>query len=138
MAGVKADGIFGPNTANKLKKYHTGGVVGRNLGLKEREQLAILKDEEWVATGKQFRNVKGLLDAFAQIKKSLPKIQPFSQMPMPAMAGAGGNTFETNVDVHIEHHGDFDDKAAAKFADLVANKATKKLNDAMTRQGVRK
>lgn len=138
MAGVTADGIFGPNTASKLKKYHTGGVVGRDLGLKEREQLAILQDEEWVATGKQFRNVKGLLDAFAQIKKSLPKIQPFSQMPMPAMAGAGGNTFETNVDVHIEHHGDFDDKAAAKFADLVANKATKKLNDAMTRQGVRK
>lgn len=138
MAGVTADGIFGPNTASKLKKYHTGGVVGRDLGLKEREQLAILKDEEWVATGKQFRNVKGLLDAFAQIKKSLPKIQPFSQMPMPAMAGAGGNTFETNVDVHIEHHGDFDDKAAAKFADLVANRATKKLNDAMTRQGVRK
>lgn len=138
MAGVTADGIFGPNTASKLKKYHTGGVVGRDLGLKEREQLAILKDEEWVATGKQFRNVKGLLDAFAQIKKSLPKIQPFSQMPMPAMAGVGGNTFETNVDVRIEHHGDFDDKAAAKFADLVANKATKKLNDVMTRQGVRK
>ena len=138
MAGVTADGIFGPNTANKLKKYHTGGVVGRDLGLKEREQLAILKDEEWVATGKQFRNVKGLLDAFAQIKKSLPRIQPLPVRPTPAIAGAGGNVFETNVDVRIEHHGDFDDKAAAKFADLVANKATKKLNDVMTRQGVRK
>ena len=138
MAGVTADGIFGPNTASKLKKYHTGGVVGRDLGLKEREQLAILKDEEWVATGKQFRNVKGLLDAFAQIKKSLPRIQPLPVRPTPAIAGAGGNVFETNVDVRIEHHGDFDDKAAAKFADLVANKATKKLNDVMTRQGVRK
>lgn len=138
MAGVTADGIFGPNTANKLKKYHAGGVVGRDLGLKEREQLAILKDEEWVATGKQFRNVKGLLDAFAQIKKSLPRIQPLPVRPTPAIAGAGGNVFETNVDVRIEHHGDFDDKAAAKFADLVANKATKKLNDVMTRQGVRK
>ena len=138
MAGVTADGIFGPNTASKLKKYHSGGVVGRDFGLKEREQLAILKDEEWVATGKQFRNVKGLLDAFAQIKKSLPRIQPLPVRPMPAIASAGGNTFETNVDVRIEHHGDFDDKAAAKFADLVANKATKKLNDVMTRQGVRK
>ena len=138
MAGVTADGIFGPNTASKLKKYHTGGVVGRDLGLKEREQLAILKDEEWVATGKQFRNVKGLLDAFAQIKKSLPRIQPLPVRPTPAIAGAGGNVFETNVDVRIEHHGDFDDKAAAKFADLVANRATKKLNDVMARQGVRK
>ena len=138
MAGVTADGIFGPNTASKLKKYHTGGVVGRDLGLKEREQLAILKDEEWVATGKQFRNVKGLLDAFAQIKKSLPRIQPLPVRPTPAIASAGGNTFETNVDVHIEHHGDFDDKAASKFADLVASRATKKLNDVMTRQGVRK
>ena len=138
MAGVKVDGILGPATASKLKKYHTGGVVGRDLGLKEREQLAILKDEEWVATGKQFRNVKGLLDAFAQIKKSLPRIQPLPVRPTPAIAGAGGNVFETNVDVRIEHHGDFDDKAAAKFADLVANKATKKLNDVMTRQGVRK
>ena len=138
MAGVTADGIFGPNTASKLKKYHTGGVVGRDLGLKEREQLAILKDEEWVATGKQFRNVKGLLDAVAQIKKSLPRIQPLPVRPTPAIAGAGGNVFETNVDVRIEHHGDFDDKAAAKFADLVANRATKKLNDVMARQGVRK
>lgn len=138
MASAKADGKFGPETASKLKKYHTGGVVGRDLGLKEREQLAILKDEEWVATGKQFRNVKGLLDAFAQIKKSLPRIQPLPVRPTPAIAGAGGNVFETNVDVRIEHHGDFDDKAAAKFADLVANKATKKLNDVMTRQGVRK
>ena len=138
MAGVTADGIFGPNTASKLKKYHSGGVVGRDLGLKEREQLTILKDEEWVATGKQFRNIKGFLDAFAQIKKSLPRIQPLPVRPTPAIAGAGGNVFETNVDVRIEHHGDFDDKAAAKFADLVANKATKKLNDVMTRQGVRK
>ena len=138
MASAKADGKFGPETASKLKKYHTGGVVGRDLGLKEREQLAILKDEEWVATGKQFRNIKGLLDAFAQIKKSLPRIQPLPVRPTPAIAGAGGNVFETNVDVRIEHHGDFDDKAAAKFADLVANKATKKLNDVMTRQGVRK
>jgi peptidoglycan hydrolase-like protein with peptidoglycan-binding domain len=138
MAGVTADGIFGPNTASKLKKYHTGGRGGRDLGLKEREQLAILKDEEWVATGKQFRNVKGLLDAVAQIKKSLPRIQPLPVRPTPAIAGAGGNVFETNVDVRIEHHGDFDDKAAAKFADLVANRATKKLNDVMARQGVRK
>lgn len=138
MASAKTDGKFGPETASKLKKYHSGGVVGRDLGLKEREQLAILKDEEWVATGKQFRNVKGLLDAFAQIKKSLPRIQPLPVRPTPAIAGAGGNVFETNVDVRIEHHGDFDDKAAAKFADLVANKATKKLNDVMTRQGVRK
>lgn len=138
MAGVKVDGILGPATASKLKKYHTGGVVGRDLGLKEREQLSVLQKGEWVATKKQFDGIKEILGSVSKIARYLPKVLPFSQMPMPAFAGTGGDTYETNVEVRIEHHGDFDSKAAEKFADIVADRAVGKINDGMKRQGVRK
>lgn len=120
--GLSVDGQVGPNTLKYLEKYHTGGIVGGNATLKDNEMLAVLEKKETVLTNSMWKNLTEKLNAVQDfIQSSLPVIDKFPAGAVPAYAGAGGMNIAPVINVQFEHHGDFDEKAAKKFASQISD-----------------
>lgn len=126
--GLSADGQVGPKTLALLEKYHKGGIVGGNATLKDNEMLAVLEKKETVLTNSMWKNLSEKLLAVQDfIKSSLPVIDRFPAGSVPAYSGAGGMTVSPVVNVRFEHHGDFDEKAARKFANQISDLTIKQI-----------
>ena len=127
---IGIDGKYGPETRKKMlaRKYHTGGIVGGNATLKDNEMLAVLEKKETVLTNSMWKNLSEKLLAVQDfIKSSLPVIDRFPAGSVPAYSGAGGMTVSPVVNVRFEHHGDFDEKAARKFANQISDLTIKQI-----------
>lgn len=121
---IGIDGKYGPETRKKMiaRKYHTGGVVGGGATLKDNELLAVLEKKETVLTNSMWKNLTEKLNAVQDfIQSSLPVIDKFPAGAVPAYAGAGGMNIAPVINVQFEHHGDFDEKAAKKFASQISD-----------------
>lgn len=126
--GLSVDGQVGPKTLALLEKYHKGGIVGGNATLKDNEMLAVLEKKETVLTNSMWKNLSEKLLAVQDfIKSSLPVIDRFPAGSVPAYSGAGGMTVSPVVNVRFEHHGDFDEKAARKFANQISDLTIKQI-----------
>lgn len=126
--GLSADGQVGPKTLALLERYHKGGIVGGNATLKDNEMLAVLEKKETVLTNSMWKNLSEKLLAVQDfIKSSLPVIDRFPAGSVPAYSGAGGMTVSPVVNVRFEHHGDFDEKAARKFANQISDLTIKQI-----------
>lgn len=121
---IGIDGKYGPATRKKMiaRKYHTGGVVGGGATLKDNEMLAVLEKKETVLTNSMWQNLTEKLNAVQDfIQSSLPVIDKFPAGAVPAYAGAGSMNIAPVINVQFEHHGDFDEKAAKKFASQISD-----------------
>ena len=126
--GLSADGQVGPKTLALLERYHKGGIVGGNATLKDNEMLAVLEKKETVLTNSMWKNLSEKLLAVQDfIKSSLPVIDLFPAGSVPAYSGAGGMTVSPVVNVRFEHHGEFDEKAARKFANQISDLTIKQI-----------
>lgn len=126
--GLSVDGQVGPETLKYLERYHTGGIVGGGATLKDNEMLAVLENRETVLTNSMWKNLGNKLTEIQDfISSCLPQIQRFSPAGTPAYAGAGGMTVAPVVNVQFEHHGDFDEKAAEKFASKISDFTIKQI-----------
>ena len=126
--GLSADGQVGPKTLALLERYHKGGIVGGNATLKDNEMLAVLEKNETILTNSMWKNLREKLLAVQDfIKSSLPVIDRFPAGSVPAYSGAGGMTVSPVVNVRFEHHGDFDEKAARKFANQISDLTIKQI-----------
>lgn len=126
--GLSVDGQVGPKTLALLEKYHKGGIVGGNATLKDNEMLAVLEKNETILTKSMWKNLSEKLLAVQDfIKSSLPVIDRFPAGSVPAYSGAGGMTVSPVVNVRFEHHGDFDEKAARKFANQISDLTIKQI-----------
>lgn len=126
--GLSADGQVGPKTLALLERYHKGGIVGGNATLKDNEMLAVLEKNETILTKSMWKNLSEKLLAVQDfIKSSLPVIDRFPSGSIPAYSGAGGMTVSPVVNVRFEHHGDFDEKAARKFANQISDLTIKQI-----------
>lgn len=126
--GLSVDGQVGPKTLALLERYHKGGIVGGNATLKDNEMLAVLEKKETVLTNSMWKNLSEKLLAVQDfIKSSLPVIDRFPAGSVPAYSGAGGMTVSPVVNVRFEHHGDFDEKAARKFANQISDLTIKQI-----------
>ena len=120
--GLSADGQVGPKTLALLERYHKGGIVGGNATLKDNEMLAVLEKNETILTKSMWKNLTEKLNAVQDfIQSSLPVIDKFPAGTVPAYAGAGGMNIAPVINVQFEHHGDFDEKAAKKFASQISD-----------------
>lgn len=125
---LSVDGQVGPKTLALLEKYHKGGIVGGNATLKDNEMLAVLEKNETILTKSMWKNLSEKLLAVQDfIKSSLPVIDRFPAGSVPAYSGAGGMTVSPVVNVRFEHHGDFDEKAARKFANQISDLTIKQI-----------
>lgn len=120
--GLSADGQVGPKTLALLERYHKGGIVGGNATLKDNEMLAVLEKNETILTKSMWKNLTEKLNAVQDfIQSSLPVIDKFPAGTVPAYAGAGGMNIAPVINVQFEHRGDFDEKAAKKFASQISD-----------------
>ena len=96
--------------------------MGGNATLKDNEMLAVLEKNETILTKSMWKNLTEKLNAVQDfIQSSLPVIDKFPASTVPAYAGAGGMNIAPVINVQFEHHGDFDEKAAKKFASQISD-----------------
>ena len=117
-----------------LKKYHTGGYVGNEGTINDREVLSVLEKGELVLTkGHQFNLKKILSDMYAIVKAmtsiNLPSFSTSATSP-------NGN-FNANVEVNITHNGSMTDDDAKRYGSIAGDAALKKLYAAFNKRGIR-
>lgn len=117
-----------------LKKYHTGGYVGDEGAINDREVLSVLEKGELVLTkGHQFNLKKILSDMYAIVKAmtsiNLPSFSTSATSP-------NGN-FNANVEVNITHNGSMTDDDAKRYGSIAGDAALKKLYAAFNKRGIR-
>lgn len=117
-----------------LKKYHTGGYVGNEGAINDREVLSVLEKGELVLTkGHQFNLKKILSDMYAMVKAmtsiNLPSFSTSATSP-------NGN-FNANVEVNITHNGSMTDDDAKRYGSIAGDAALKKLYAAFNKRGIR-
>lgn len=120
--GLSVDGQVGPNTLKYLEKYHTGGIVGGGATLKDNEVLAVLEKRETVLTNPMWQNLsERLMEIRDFVDSCMPQIQRISPLGTSAYGAPNGATIAPVINVQFEHHGDFDEKAARKFANQISD-----------------
>ena len=120
--GLSVDGQVGPNTLKYLEKYHTGGIVGGGATLKDNEVLAVLEKRETVLTNPMWQNLsERLMEIRDFVDSCMPQIQRISPLGTSAYGAPNGETIAPVINVQFEHHGDFDEKAARKFANQISD-----------------
>ena len=76
----------------KYAKYHTGGVVGGG-DVKSNEQLALLKNDEWVLSEKMVKNLTAQIDRLNQLSKMAVDMPAYhGQDMLAAMEKLSGKT----------------------------------------------
>lgn len=117
-----------------LKKYHTGGYVGDEGAINDREVLSVLEKGELVLTkGHQF-NLKQILSDMYAIVKAMTSIN----LPSFSTSATSPNgNFNANVEVNITHNGSMTDDDAKRYGSIAGDAALKKLYAAFNKRGIR-
>lgn len=117
-----------------LKKYHTGGYVGDEGAINDREVLSVLEKGELVLTkGHQF-NLKKILSDMYTIVKAMTSIN----LPSFSTSATSPNgNFNANVEVNITHNGSMTDDDAKRYGSIAGDAALKKLYAAFNKRGIR-
>ncbi len=134
-----------------LKTYHSGGVAGDKVTLKDNEVLSTLEEGELILTDKMKKAAYKLIDFKDYLEKKLGNAigsisAPFPQLPALAGVGALGNygvdigqmNFSPTIQVEINHSGAMTDKDARQYGKTIADTAMNELYEGFRQRGIGK
>lgn len=84
---------------DKYKRYiyHTGGIVGGG-DIRENEQLALLKDKEWVLSEQMVKNLTSQMDRIDQLSKAMSDLPEYAgKTALPDILKVDGSGTVNNV-----------------------------------------
>ena len=136
-AGINDDGIYGPETRSKLKKYHSGGIVDGTGALNDKEVLAILQKGELVLDDTKKSNLRSILEGVKSTIKAMTHIASAPYANRVASIGGSSNTFAPNITVSISHNGKMSEADADKYGKRIGDAALETMYKTMRARGIK-
>ena len=116
--------------------YHTGGIVGEPLNIKENERFALLKKGEWVLNDEQKRSLFQLLDQTGGIKERFDLTPTSPTSTLSSSMGSGNIVFSPALDIKIESNGTMSDSEAKRCGGIIGDTVLGQLAGAFGSSGV--
>jgi TP901 family phage tail tape measure protein len=138
--GQAQTGVADATVINKLKLYHSGGIVDGTGAINDTEVLAILKRGELVLNEGEKKNLRSIISSYGNLLNVFTGSNVASRLlsvGASQVSSVGGDTFAPKIEVNISHKGSLSDEDAKEYGQEVGDVALSVLVKEFNKRGIK-